>query len=117
MLRDETIRRVLRFRDDRDWRQFHTPKDLAISLPDGLSEVVLLRDIRNLGDLNSVASSILRQDFTSDDFYFFRASHVEFYFDDDVPWTLDGEFGGEVQAARLSVLPGALRLLGAQAAE
>ena len=32
MLRDETIRRVIRFRDDRDWRQFHTPKDLAISL-------------------------------------------------------------------------------------
>ena len=32
MLRDETIRRVLRFRDDRDWRQFHTPKDLAISM-------------------------------------------------------------------------------------
>ena len=32
MLRDETIRRVLKFRDDRDWRQFHTPKDLAISL-------------------------------------------------------------------------------------
>ncbi len=32
MLRDETIRRVLQFRDDRDWRPFHTPKDLAISL-------------------------------------------------------------------------------------
>ncbi|WP_366557941.1 nucleotide pyrophosphohydrolase [uncultured Oscillibacter sp.] len=32
MLRDETIRRVLRFRDERDWLQFHTPKDLAISL-------------------------------------------------------------------------------------
>ena len=32
MLRDETIARVLRFRDDRDWRQFHTPKDLAISM-------------------------------------------------------------------------------------
>jgi NTP pyrophosphatase (non-canonical NTP hydrolase) len=32
MLRDETIRRVLQFRDDRDWLQFHTPKDLAISL-------------------------------------------------------------------------------------
>ena len=32
MLRDETIRRMLKFRDDRDWRQFHTPKDLAISL-------------------------------------------------------------------------------------
>ena len=32
MLKEETIRRVLKFRDDRDWRQFHTPKDLAISL-------------------------------------------------------------------------------------
>ena len=32
MLRDETIRRVLQFRDDRHWRKFHTPKDLAISM-------------------------------------------------------------------------------------
>ena len=32
MLRDETIQRVLKFRYDRDWRQFHTPKDLAISI-------------------------------------------------------------------------------------
>ena len=32
MLRDETIRRVIQFRDDRDWLQYHTPKDLAISM-------------------------------------------------------------------------------------
>ena len=32
MLRDETIQRVLKFRDARNWRQFHTPKDLAISM-------------------------------------------------------------------------------------
>lgn len=32
MLRDETIQRVVKFRDDRAWRQFHTPKDLAISM-------------------------------------------------------------------------------------
>lgn len=32
MLRDETIQRVLKFRDDREWCQFHTPKDLALSL-------------------------------------------------------------------------------------
>ena len=32
MLRDETIARVVKFRDERNWRQFHTPKDLAISL-------------------------------------------------------------------------------------
>lgn len=29
---DETIKQVLRFRDDRNWKQFHNPKDLAISI-------------------------------------------------------------------------------------
>ncbi len=28
----ETIDRILKFRDDRDWKQFHNPKDLAISI-------------------------------------------------------------------------------------
>lgn len=28
----ETIKQVLKFRDDRNWKQFHNPKDLAISI-------------------------------------------------------------------------------------
>lgn len=28
----ETINQILKFRDDRDWKQFHNPKDLAISI-------------------------------------------------------------------------------------
>ena len=28
----ETIDKVLKFRDDRNWKQFHNPKDLAISI-------------------------------------------------------------------------------------
>ena len=29
---EETINEILKFRDDRDWKQFHNPKDLAISI-------------------------------------------------------------------------------------
>lgn len=29
---EETIHKILKFRDDRDWKQFHNPKDLAISI-------------------------------------------------------------------------------------
>ncbi len=29
---DETIRKTIQFRDDRNWKQFHNPKDLAISI-------------------------------------------------------------------------------------
>ena len=28
----ETIEQVLKFRDERSWKQFHNPKDLAISM-------------------------------------------------------------------------------------
>ena len=31
-MKDETIEQVLKFRDDRNWKQFHNPKDLAISI-------------------------------------------------------------------------------------
>ena len=29
---DEVVEKVLQFRDDRDWKQFHNPKDLAVSI-------------------------------------------------------------------------------------
>ena len=31
-MKEKTIKQVLKFRDDRNWKQFHNPKDLAISL-------------------------------------------------------------------------------------
>ncbi len=32
MISKETVELVKKFRDDRDWKRFHNPKDLAISL-------------------------------------------------------------------------------------
>lgn len=34
------IKRILKFRDERDWKQFHNPKDVAISLVLEASEVM-----------------------------------------------------------------------------
>ena len=31
-MRQETIDQIIKFRDDRNWKQFHNPKDLAISI-------------------------------------------------------------------------------------
>ena len=36
----ETIDMILKFRDDRDWKQFHNPKDLAISISLEASELL-----------------------------------------------------------------------------
>jgi NTP pyrophosphatase (non-canonical NTP hydrolase) len=32
MITDETVRQVLEFQNQRDWKPFHNPKDLAIAL-------------------------------------------------------------------------------------
>ncbi|MDA9472953.1 nucleotide pyrophosphohydrolase [Enterococcus sp. 5H] len=37
---DELIERINQFRDERDWRQFHNPKDLAISISLEASELL-----------------------------------------------------------------------------
>ena len=31
-MKRETIDSILKFRDERNWKQFHNPKDLAISI-------------------------------------------------------------------------------------
>ena len=39
-MKTETIKSIVKFRDDRNWRQFHTPKALAISLSLEASELL-----------------------------------------------------------------------------
>lgn len=36
----ETIKKILKFRNDREWEQFHKPKELAISLSIEASELL-----------------------------------------------------------------------------
>jgi NTP pyrophosphatase (non-canonical NTP hydrolase) len=42
MISDDVIKKILKFRDDRDWKQFHNGKDLAISLNLEASELLEL---------------------------------------------------------------------------
>ncbi len=37
---DELVKRIIAFRDARDWKQFHNPKDLALSLVLEATEVM-----------------------------------------------------------------------------
>ena len=37
---EEIIRRVIKFRDDRNWKKFHNPKNLAISISLEASELL-----------------------------------------------------------------------------
>ena len=42
MIHRETIQKLIQFRNDRDWQQFHTSKDLAVALSIEASELLEL---------------------------------------------------------------------------
>ena len=44
---------VLEFREERDWKQFHNPKDMALSLSLEAAEVLELMQWRNGGELDA----------------------------------------------------------------
>lgn len=77
------------------------PNREEIALDDGLSEVVLVRKIRTVLDLNAVTAALLRQDFSSEHFLCFKTASLKLTFQEEVPWTLDGEFGGNVKQASI----------------
>ena len=52
----ETINEVLKFRDERDWKQFHNPKDLAISISLEASELLEIFQW-SAGDVNCISKS------------------------------------------------------------
>lgn len=77
-------------------------EDPAISLNDGLSEVIFVRNIRKLADLGEAATQVLKMDITNQKrFLNFQTSRVRVEFDQDVAWTVDGEDGGTCRVAEL----------------
>ena len=56
---DELVTRVVAFRDDRDWAQFHHPKDLAVSIAIEAAELLELfqwKDPAEVRDLMATPS-------------------------------------------------------------
>ena len=75
---------------------------LGISLNDGQSELLLVRDIKNLIDFNNVSTALLKSDFReNENIVSKKVRRVKFLFDSPVDWTLDGEYGGTVKEVEI----------------
>ena len=70
-------------------------KETMVSLGDGLSELVLVKDPGGVEGLGELVSSVLSQRFDSDKLVVLHTRRAKFSFDKPVAWTRDGEAGGE----------------------
>ena len=63
MISENTVKKILKFRDDRNWKQFHSPKDLAISISLEASELLEVfqwsgEDISSEGKLDKIKEEL-----------------------------------------------------------
>ena len=70
-----------------------TGKD--VKLDDGMFEVTLIHKPKNVIELNTIIASLTNLKDETDLIDSFRADSVKFYSEEEIPWTLDGEFGGD----------------------
>ncbi len=66
-----------------------------VKLDDGLFEVTLIHKPKNIIELNEIIASLTNLKDTTDLIDSFRTDEVRFYAEEEIPWTLDGEFGGD----------------------
>lgn len=72
-----------------------------VTLNDGLFEVTLIRRPSNMIELNMILASLINRKFDTDLTYTFKTDHISMEAEQEVAWTLDGEFGGNHKKVEL----------------
>jgi len=73
-----------------------------VELDDGLFEVTLVRRPKNPIQTSEIMANLLMpREFYTPYIYSCKTDHIEIHCEDAVPWTLDGEFGGEQKDVRI----------------
>lgn len=66
-----------------------------VAFDDGLFEVTLIKTPTNPIALQEIIASLLIEQIDTKHMYTFKTGHITFESLEEIPWTLDGEFGGE----------------------
>ena len=90
---------------------FKTVKAQKAQLNDGLFEVMLIKKPGTLAELSEIIAQINDDNIKTDAIRIFRTSKVSFVFEEPAQWTLDGEFGGAVKTADITVEKEAVTLI------
>ncbi|MBQ7700076.1 MAG: YegS/Rv2252/BmrU family lipid kinase [Clostridia bacterium] len=80
------------------------------SMEDGLLDYAFVRTPKSLPELDKIRNTLLTRSFDPDVIISGKASSLTVKTDKPVKWTLDGELGGEVDTADISVIKSAVKI-------
>ena len=86
-------------------------KEDMVSLGDGQSELVLVREPQTIDGFGAILSSALTQNFDCPDLLILHTTKATFRFEKPVPWTRDGEDGGSHTELTLRNYPAPVELI------
>lgn len=90
---------------------FKALDDSIVKMDDGLNELILVRAPKVLADYNAIVGALIARDFKPDHFHILQSDSVTLDFDVPVPWTLDGEYGGDTDHAVVINIPKPIRIM------
>lgn len=78
---------------------------------DGEFEVVLIKRPKNPIELQEIITALLIESFDTKHMYMFKAREITFECREEIPWTLDGEFGGQHDVVKIYNKQQALKIM------
>ncbi len=86
-------------------------KPERIALNDGQFEVCLIKMPKNAIELQLIIHALITRKPDPNFMYVFKASRLHIFSETEVPWTLDGEFGGDLSEVMVDIKKSAIRIL------
>ena len=85
--------------------------DADIKQDDGQMELLLIRAPKNLGEFNAVITALASREPDNPYITYKQVKKVNLVSEDDVEWTLDGEFGGAYKETTIEVIDKAMTIM------
>ncbi len=85
--------------------------DPNIKQDDGQMELLLIRAPKNFGEFNAIISALAVREPDNPYITYTQVSHVHVTSEEDVEWTIDGEFGGAYRDTEIEVINKAISIM------
>lgn len=81
-----------------------------VELDDGEFEVTLIKKPSNPLEINMIIAALLNRNINTDYMYCFKTREITFEAEEEIPWTTDGEFGGNHKIVHIENMKQAVKI-------
>jgi YegS/Rv2252/BmrU family lipid kinase len=85
--------------------------DDSIKQDDGLMELILIHAPKNFAEFNAIVTALATKEPDNPYLTYRQVKSAKFISDDDIEWTLDGEFGGAYRETEITVMSKAITIM------